>query len=188
VSSGNLIHHAYHLARFEEATGQRIDGLGCVVEFGGGYGNMCRTVRRAGFTGPYIILDLPYFSALQRYYLRASGLPVATSAADLGAGRTLCTSDATELAAAVARAAGKGGALLIGTWSISEAPVAARALVLDQTDAFDFFLIGYQPAFAGIDNERFFAAWTARHGGVDWQFQPIRQLEGSRYLFGRRRT
>ena len=36
ASSGNLIHHAYHVARFEEATKLRIDNMDFVFEFGGG--------------------------------------------------------------------------------------------------------------------------------------------------------
>src|SRR3712207_7978939 len=38
-SSGNLLHHAYHVCRFEEATGLRAEQLELVVEFGGGYGD-----------------------------------------------------------------------------------------------------------------------------------------------------
>ena len=71
-SSGNLIHHAYHLARFEDKTRLRINQLNCIFEFGGGYGSMCRLVHQLGFKGKYIIYDLPNFSHLQRYYLNNS--------------------------------------------------------------------------------------------------------------------
>ncbi len=41
-SSGNLIHHAYHVAQLMDQTSIRVEDLTLVVEFGGGYGSMCR--------------------------------------------------------------------------------------------------------------------------------------------------
>ena len=72
--SGNLIHQAYHLMQFEKHTGQTIDKLDRIVEFGGGYGAMCVIARRLGFKGMYHIYDLPEFSLLQEYYLTQLGL------------------------------------------------------------------------------------------------------------------
>lgn len=41
-TSANRVHQAYHLYRFEQTTGLRIDDFGQIVEVGGGYGAMCR--------------------------------------------------------------------------------------------------------------------------------------------------
>ena len=81
ASSGNLIHYAYHLASFEQRMRASISDMGCVVEFGGGYGGMCRLIHRLGFKGRYVIFDLPYFSAL------AALLPAIEWAAGRHAGR-----------------------------------------------------------------------------------------------------
>lgn len=69
ILSNNLIHQAYHLQQWERTTGQRIENLKSIVEFGGGYGAMCLLCHELGFRGKYIIYDLPEFSLLQQYYL-----------------------------------------------------------------------------------------------------------------------
>jgi hypothetical protein len=65
----NLIHQAYHLSQWERVTGQKIEALGRIIEFGGGYGAMCHLCRRLGFQGSYWIEDLPELSVLQEFYL-----------------------------------------------------------------------------------------------------------------------
>lgn len=69
ILSNNQIHQAYHLQQWERATGQRIESLKSIVEFGGGYGAMRLLCHELGFRGKYIIYDLPEFSLLQEYYL-----------------------------------------------------------------------------------------------------------------------
>ena len=71
-----MIHHAYHLAQFEEKTRTQVHEIDFVLEFGGGYGSMCRLFYNLGFRGRYVIFDLPSFSALQIYYLKTLDLPV----------------------------------------------------------------------------------------------------------------
>ena len=70
-SSENSIHHTYHLARFQQEANLSIKEADLIVEFGGGYGNMCRLVHRFGFKGKYIIYDFPEFVAIQTYYLKS---------------------------------------------------------------------------------------------------------------------
>lgn len=65
----NLIHQAYHLREWERVTGQRIESLNRVIEFGGGYGAMCLICQRLGYQGSYWIEDLPELLALQDFYL-----------------------------------------------------------------------------------------------------------------------
>lgn len=72
--SMNLIHQAYHLTQWEQATGKRIEVLDTIVEFGGGYGAMALLCKRMGFEGRYVIYDLPEFSLLQEYYLGQFGM------------------------------------------------------------------------------------------------------------------
>ena len=73
-TNGNLVHQAYHLHQWENATARRVDRLGSIVEFGGGYGAMALVCRQLGFKGQYTIFDLPEFSLLQQYYLAACGI------------------------------------------------------------------------------------------------------------------
>lgn len=72
----NLIHQAYHLYQWQQATSRRIADLSTIVEFGGGYGAMALLARRLGFTGRYVIYDLPEFSLLQEWYLSQHGIDI----------------------------------------------------------------------------------------------------------------
>lgn len=172
ASSGNLIHHAYHLAQFEEKTGVRAQELDFVLEFGGGYGSMCRLFHNLGFRGNYVILDLPAFSALQIYYLKSLGLPVGTSIA--------CVSDAQQL-----RIDAKNK-LFIATWSISEVPLGLRNAFLPLVAGFESFLIAYQDRYGEVDNLEFFERWQATVANAAWQRWRIEHIPGNHhYLVGK---
>lgn len=69
-SSHNLIHHLYHLVKFQSETDFDINNVNTVIEFGGGYGSMCRLIKRLNFATTYVIIDLPIFSFIQLYYLK----------------------------------------------------------------------------------------------------------------------
>lgn len=47
-----------------------------VLEFGGGYGSLCRGFHRCGFKGKYMIFYFPHFSTLQRFFLGSAGIMV----------------------------------------------------------------------------------------------------------------
>lgn len=184
ASSGNLIHYAYHLANFEEVAGTRSSDLDLILEFGGGYGGMCRVIHNAGFEGRYVIFDLPLFSALQRYFLQMNGLSVAQYPRASTAKDVLCISDLESLQAALNGLPSRGKFMLLAAWSLSEAPVQIRNVILNMTDKFRFFLIGYQGRFAGLDNGKFFADWAARRTQMAWTFRGIRHFRGFTYLIG----
>ena len=70
LTSHNSIHHLYHLARFAHVTGQDLDEMMTVVEWGGGYGNLAKIFMRLGNgDGTYVIIDTPLFSCIQWLYL-----------------------------------------------------------------------------------------------------------------------
>lgn len=173
ATSGNLVHHAYHLLRFAQATGRAVDTFTDVVELGAGYGSMARLVYRltAGRTRLWLC-DLPEFSALQRYYLGGLGIPAKTfeAPADL------------ENPASARR-------LLIATWSLSEIDVVDRDRLLEGLGMFDGYLLAYQDSFRGSDNVAYFDDLVTRTAqDVDWLLhEPIRHIPGNRYLFGCRR-
>jgi hypothetical protein len=174
-SSGNLIHHAYHVARFEDATGVRVDELDLVVEFGGGYGSMRRLLNNLGFRGLYVIHDLPEFTMLQDYFLQLGGMEPDS---------TTFTTELEQLSDVVA-GDHSSRSLLIGTWSISEAPIGLREGLVPIADRLNAHLLGYQAEFSGVDNLDFFSKWRAQFAGFEWQDIAIDHIPGAnRYVFG----
>lgn len=69
LTSHNSIDHAYHIARFEEATGCDIAKVQRVVEWGGGYGNMAKIFKRINPGVTYVVVDTPLFNCLGWLYL-----------------------------------------------------------------------------------------------------------------------
>ena len=186
-SSGNRIHQAYHLARFEQETGLSVSRFPLIVEFGGGYGSLCRLVHKLGFKGQYVIFDLPEFAALQKFYLGSLALPL-IEAKDISAGRRgiLCTSDSAVLGSFDSRRAHTE--LFIATWSLSETDPAFREQIISLPAIGDAtaYLMAYQRDFGGVDNPRFFDEWRASKPGIHWVHSEIAHMPGNYYLFGRR--
>jgi len=186
-SSGNRIHQAYHLCRFEEEAGLPVSGFPLIVEFGGGYGSLCRLAHKRGFSGLYVIFDLPECVALQKFYLGLLGMPlIEAKDASRGGRGILCTSDLAVLAAVDLRKAEQG--LFIATWSLSETGVAFREQIvaLPAVDGAAAYLIAYQREFEGVDNRHFFDAWRGKKPTIRWAHSEISHMPGNFYLFGRR--
>lgn len=172
-SSANLIHLAHHVAEFENRTRFRADHLQTVVEFGGGYGAMCRLFRRLGFKGRYVIFDLPQFSALQRFYLSSVGAE----------GECIC--DFNVLRKVVH--AHHGTSLFLSTWALSETPIQLRTAVIELVKGFDAFLFAYQDRFNEVDNTAFFSRLRIDLASINWHQLHIAHIPGNNsYLFGAR--
>lgn len=188
-TSGSLIHQAYHLARFEEVTDIRLPALDLIVEFGGGYGSLCRLFHQLGFAGTYVIFDLPEVSVLQRFFLGHLGMPVAmaSESAFRPAGGVITTSDPETLAALVPTRL-PGRSAFIAAWSLGETPLELRARILAGLGDLDAYLIGYSEHFEGIDNRAFFRQWRATLPAHVWHDEPLPHLRKAEwYLFGARR-
>jgi hypothetical protein len=184
-SSANLIHHATHLAEFETTTGGQIQDHQLIVEFGGGYGSLCRLCYRLGFAGRYVIYDLPAFSALQRYFLSSLGLPVRSGReSSLPAAGIFCVSDLPTLRRVIGDA--PDASLFVATWSLSEAPVSVRDAMLKLVAGFRSFLIAYQDRFTNIENGSFFDTWHRGHPEHRWTKWEMRHMSGNHYLIGYR--
>jgi len=69
MTSANRAHHSSHLAYFYRLSGKYFWAANTIVEFGGGYGNMARIIRRMNPQATYIIIDLPELLSLQYVYL-----------------------------------------------------------------------------------------------------------------------
>jgi len=68
-TSSNRAYHLSHLAMYKKINGNHFWDTNSVIEFGGGYGNMCRLIKKANPLVTYIIIDLPELLALQYVYL-----------------------------------------------------------------------------------------------------------------------
>ncbi len=185
ASSGNLIHHAYHAALFQEQSGVNIQDIDLVLEFGGGYGSMCRLFHNLGFNGRYLLFDLPAFSALQRYYLRSIGLDVASESdgAESLHG-VFCISDINQLQSLLSVTSSSGPALFLSTWALSESPLKTREQVTGLLSGFRLFLIAYQESFRELDNMEYFDAWKRGRQDIAWHDRRIEHIPGNNYLFG----
>jgi len=160
ASSGNLIHQAYHLSQWEGKTQRLVRAIDTIVEVGGGYGAMALIIRRLGFRGRYIILDLPEFSLLQQYYLSNVGIE------DVEFYSTIDQHFDADL--------------LIGLYSLNEMPLEARVRIMQLCPARSY-LIAYGANWGGWDN----MAWAAelmKKDGYLWHNWNIEHLPNCWYL------
>jgi len=185
ASSGNLIHHTYSVAQFEDKTQCQIHNMDFVLEFGGGYGSMCRLFHNLGFRGKYVIFDLPSFSALQTYYLKTSGFQV-LSLAEFKNSKTgiVCISDNQDLRNIIDQQIHATKKMFLATWSISESPMTTRAMILNLVSDFHSFLIAYQDRFGEVDNLRYFGELKEAVDNVAWHRWRIDHIPGNNYLVG----
>lgn len=151
----NLIHQAYHILRWQEATGLRIADMQSIYEFGGGYGAMALVCNRLGFKGKYYIYDLPEFSLLQRWYLGECGVenvewvdneqyPLGDVSMDVD--------------------------LMIACYSLSETDFEQRSFVLTEVLASSYLFL-YSNVFEQFDNATYF---QNPGKGKDFEFNPLR--------------
>ena len=166
-TSGNLIHNAYSVSKlFSKCS---LKDFFKVVEFGGGYGSMCRLFRNMNYLNKYIIFDLPEFSALQNFYLDYIGTEFTNN--------TVFTSNKNDFKSQ------NSGCLLIATWSLSEMPLILREKLLEQLK-FDYCLIAFQSVFDEIDNVDYFNKFKDRYENINFEISPINHLKGHYYLIG----
>lgn len=185
------IEHATHLCRFGDWAGTPFHDADQVIEFGGGFGSMCRMIHALGYRGLYTVFDLPPVLLLQRYYLALHGLTAESNGA---AGIRLCA-QLDQVEEALAAHAPKRLSLM-STWAMSEMPIPLRQRIEAFLDhpALNYVLLAYQAAFEGQDNQKYFADLRARlDDRFDWMHVPTGPSTAedsphtSFYLFGRRR-
>jgi len=177
-SSGNLIHTAYNLAQYMDGTGANVNDFDKIIEFGGGYGCMCRIIKQLGFKGQYIIIDLPEFSHLQEYYLKSSNQ----------IHNVILLDDYNKLDNISYSTDEK--VLFIGTWSLSETPMYIREAFLEKLNKFspESYLIGYQSEFEGENNIKYFEQFKNDNSDIEWIEHKIEHIETNYYLFGLKRN
>jgi hypothetical protein len=133
LTSANRAHHAMHLAAYKRTCGHDFWDVSSVIEWGGGYGDMARLIRRMKSGVTYSIVDLPEIAALQYVYLAAiegedavhvvvpdTGLPVngkinLISAYDMPRIAERWNADA-----------------FVSTWAITESPAEAQTSIAEK--------------------------------------------------------
>jgi len=71
TTSSNAVHQAYHIHNWLDKTKTNVNKVNTIFEWGGGYGNMAKLVKRIfdNKNLTYILADIPIFCALQWLYL-----------------------------------------------------------------------------------------------------------------------
>jgi len=154
------VHSAYHFHRYEQSTKKKINDYKTIFEFGGGFGNACKVIKKSGFKGEYIIFDLPCMQRIQEYYLDTHEI------------KPLYVKDIhTEII-------WKEPSLFLSTWAISEAPEDMIDFMMPVIKNASGILIAYADCFDGIDNN----TWINKNFPHD-KIEPIKHFGHSKYLF-----
>lgn len=181
-TSGNLVHQAYSILQLMEKTEFSPSSAHTIVEFGGGYGSMARLMYRLGFTGTYIIFDLPEFNYLQRYYLEGAA-PDLKIKEELSSDEmtVVLTSDIQKLADELKKTGTPD--LFIALWSLSESPIELRNQIIKTVVTSKHILIAYQALFDGIDNNSYFEGVKTLFSPHKWSSYEIEHLKGEHHYF-----
>lgn len=186
-SSGNLIHHAYVLATFENMTQKNIEDLDFIFDYGAGYGSVCRLAHRLGFKGKYLLYDISVFSNLQTYFLKSIGMKVIPFNNFLNVKNGICCISNIDLLTTYIQQTpnyNSQNALLMGMWSISESPLISRCSITNHISSFHNYLFGFQDMFGEVDNRKYFTKLCKDLPDVCWHYQRLKHLPGHNLLCG----
>jgi len=156
-SSGNRIHHVYHLSQlFKFNKNKNLNDYDLIIEFGGGYGSFCRLVNLNNYTKDYLIFDFNDINILQYYYLGHFYKNVNIEENFKKCQITLisCLSYFEKY---INKFFKNKKILFVSHWAISEAPIEIRDnfLKIFKEIKFDIF-IAYQENFIKINNKNYF--------------------------------
>jgi hypothetical protein len=155
-SSEPLIQTAYALSQLEAIAGRPVAEWDVVIEFGGGFGSLCRLMHQLGHRGRYVIFDLPPFTLLQRYFLRSAGVLRGDD------DRITLTSDLATLDAQVVGLPRDAWSMFVACWSLSETSLALRSRIRPLVERLGRYAIAYQERYGEVDNAEYFAHhWLA---------------------------
>lgn len=181
-ASHQVVHHAYHLLRFANATGSDPSNLERTIEWGAGYGGFARVHRRwHGGRPTQVLIDLPIFSLIQWLYLSTVFGPdqvTLVTSPDV----TIETGKISIVPVGLADVVSGPADLFVSTWALSESAPAAHGYVVDRRwFGADHLLLAYQ----GESSSHYPA--SSRLGllaeGDGATLEAVGILRGSRYAF-----
>ncbi len=118
----------YYLARLGEMI--PIESLQTIVDFGGGYGQMCHVFQQLVVPRPTVVLiDLPELLALQYFFLRIASRTPVVAHTELPI--RLQAGAANLLPVQLLADSGLACDLFVSTFALSETPVSLQRLVVD---------------------------------------------------------
>ncbi len=128
VTSHNSIHHLYLLLRFFGSTATRPAGIGRVIEWGGGYGDLAKIfLRLREQPTTYILIDTPLMASLQWLYLSTVLGPESVHVLTPGLGVIEGTVNVVPVG--LVDSLELRPDLFISTWALSESSTAAQEYV-----------------------------------------------------------
>ena len=141
------VQHAYYLNFVKKHLGFFIpdNDIDHILELGGGYGNFCRLACTFGYSGRYIIADLPEMHSMQRHYLSYS-LPLHMKK-NTPEFRALEDKEILPEART---------SLFLATFSLSEMPLEKRLEIEKYYKMFGYIFIAFNRSFGAVDNCKYF--------------------------------
>lgn len=182
-TSAQRAYHASHLSAYTNATQKKFWENACIAEWGGGYGNMARIIRKMNPSVTYILIDLPELLALQYIYLASlegeDQVHVILPSSDVSVVKGLIN-----LVPAHHLLAQRGDRIscdgFVSTWAVTESPKESQEFVLGRR----FFGAANILIASICDRNNFMQKATADMG---LQRLPVPVLAGSgnhEYWFG----
>lgn len=183
-TSPQLVQHIFNLACFEDVMSINVTDMDAVIEFGGGYGSMCRLFYKLNYDGKYFIYDLKPFSILQTLYLKDLGIDVINEQNEIWT-QVWCTDNLEYMRKALQDYKGER-ILFIADWSFSETPIGLRKKVLDIVEnQCTYFHFCYQNEFDSIDNKKYFNELQSSFKNIVWRHMEIPYHQENFFLFGK---
>lgn len=145
-TSGCNISHIY-MYNIVTTEYKNVEDIGDILEFGGGYGNMCRCFFHSGFKNKYYLRDLPNQINIQKSYLKKCNIEPEQLYFNVENYKIDC---------------------FIASWSLSETPISLRDEFLSKLDA-NFIFIGFQHKFREVDNLHYFKNYISKNNNYDWK-------------------
>jgi hypothetical protein len=156
--TGTSTQQAWYVYQWEQFSGQSVQDLTWIHEFGGGYGAMALLCRRLGFDSVHTICDFPELHLLQEYFLSKMGV----TAVKFVSHSTFRDPPG----------------LYVALFSISEVVPHSRFIPEAKN-----YLIGYQPDW-GWNNKKWFDEWRECRDYYEWTDYPNPHYENHRVLIG----
>lgn len=128
-TSPNRAHHASHLASYTKRTGRSVWDANQIVEWGGGYGDMARIIRRMNPDITYVIIDLPELCALQHVYLQSVEGEDSVNTVTPGTPLVPRKVNLVPVDAVLSGQVHISGDTFVSTWALSESPRGAQEFV-----------------------------------------------------------
>lgn len=151
ILDSNTIHHCFHLAKYEEITGNDISKFKNIIEFGGGYGNLIRIIKKINLKCNYLCYDLDFFNKIQTRFLMSHGFSINKNYDERQNGQIILSNNKELFKRKYEKS------LFISTWGISEVEIENRELFINFVTKNDMnALIASQNIFENINNIDFF--------------------------------